>query len=201
MNGSSRMKGKRRRRRKTFSRGGPPAHWTRPPTKEQAFHALFQKETFARVLDWLRRLCVPELDRMDLAQDVFLGAYESFPSYDPARADARRWLNRIAVHHAAHYHARARHRREVLGDGAAFVVADERPDVEERMWNEQVRCWLLERLQALAPEERSVLLAHDIEEIPMAAVAARHGIPVTTAYKRRARGLAALIADMRSCKG
>ncbi|WP_437617243.1 sigma factor-like helix-turn-helix DNA-binding protein [Sorangium sp. So ce834] len=51
--------------------------------------------------------------------------------------------------------------------------------------------WL--RRPALAPEHRTLLLDRHVEEIPMAEIAKRRGLPRSTAYKHHARALAALV--------
>ncbi|MGN6107688.1 MAG: RNA polymerase sigma factor [Kofleriaceae bacterium] len=140
---------------------------------------------------WLERLDVPICDRRDVAQDVFLAAHQSFPTYDPARSRPERWLNKITVHIAAHYRDRAQHRREELVPGESFDVIDETPGADERMASEQDRLQVLGGLQQLDVVLRSVLIAHDIDGIPMATIAEQHGIPLSTAYKWRARALRA----------
>ncbi|XXT19196.1 RNA polymerase sigma factor [Sorangium sp. So ce429] len=155
-------------------------------------YRLFREETVRSVLAWLRRLGIPRSDRLDIAQDILLSAFTSLSRFDPGRAAPERWINRIAVHVAAHYHQRGGHRRELLVEASDLSVADERPGPEELLGNEQqhrlVRSWI----QALAPEHRSLLLERHVEEIPMAEIARRLEIPLSTAYKRHACAVAAL---------
>ncbi|WP_437908905.1 sigma-70 family RNA polymerase sigma factor [Sorangium sp. So ce327] len=166
-----------------------------PLDRQRAFVRLFRGKTYDSVWNWLRRLGVPRRDRRDILQDVFLAGYQSFPSYDPLRARPERWLNRITVHVAAHYRDRAHHRREELSSGhAPRRVADERPNAEEQIDAEQTRSLILSRLRSLQAEEQQILIAHDIEGVPMATVAEQHGIPLSTAYKWRTRALASLRA-------
>ncbi|MGK4006021.1 sigma-70 family RNA polymerase sigma factor [Sorangium sp. So ce1036] len=167
-----------------------------PLDKQRAFVRLFRGKTYASVWNWLRRLGVPRRDRRDILQDVFLAGYQSFPTYDPLRARPERWLNRITVHVAAHYRDRAHHRREELSSGGGPRVADERPNAEEQIGAEQTRSLVLSRLRSLQAEEQMILVEHDIEGIPMAMVAEQHGIPLSTAYKWRARALTSLRALM-----
>ncbi len=170
-----------------------------PATTEDAspeVHAarlLFRDEVFRSVLGWLRRLGIARCDRPDLAQDILLSAYTSLPRYDPCLASPRRWINRIAVHVAAHHHERQRHRREVLLEPLHLALVDERPGAEEQIVGEQRRRIVRSWLQALAPEHRALLLERHIEEIPMAEIARRRGIPLSTAYKRHACAVAALM--------
>lgn len=161
----------------------------RPQDKDTAFRLLFRDETIELVWSWLARLEVPLWDRMDVLQEALFNAFRSFPAYDPMRARPARWLNKITVYTAAHYRDLARHRREVLAEDLEEVM-DERPDASDRIMAEQARAEVFDALQTLEPELRSVLVAHDIDGIPMVEIAEQHGIPVSTAYKRRARALA-----------
>jgi RNA polymerase sigma-70 factor, ECF subfamily len=167
-----------------------------PLDRQRAFTLLFREKTYAAVWNWLRRLGVPRRDRLDIAQDVFLAGYQSFPTYDPLRARPERWLNRITVHVAAHYRERAHHRREEFTSEDEPGIADESPDAEQQMEAEQTRLLIMERLAELQPGERTILVEHDLEEVPMLTVAERYGIPLSTAYKWRARALLALRALM-----
>lgn len=162
-----------------------------PLDRERAFTFLFRQKTFKCVWRWLRRLGVSARDRHDLRQEVFLAAHRSFHAYDPARARPERWLNRITVHVASHYHERAFHRREELTADPARAL-DRSQGPHEQVESDEEHRLLLELLYVLDVNARAVLVAHDIDGIPMVEIAQRIGIPVSTAYKRRARGMAAL---------
>jgi RNA polymerase sigma factor (sigma-70 family) len=140
---------------------------------------------------WLERLGIPVRDRSDVRQDVFLAAHQSWSTYNPLRARPEGWLNQITVHVAAHYRSCARHRREVLISGDVDEVADGTPGASDLMADEQRRLMVLELLHTLDADLRALLIAHDLDEVPMAEVAEQFGIPLSTAYKWRARALAA----------
>jgi RNA polymerase sigma factor (sigma-70 family) len=164
--------------------------------KERAFKLLFRSKTFASVWHWLDRLGVPLRDRRDVAQEVFLAAHQSFHTYDPMRSRPERWLNKITVHIAAHYRDRAQHRREELTAEDFIDLVDERPAPDVLMDVEQDRRKVMDLLDKIDVELRSVLLAHDIDDIPMAEIAVQHGIPLSTTYKWRVRALNALQAAL-----
>ncbi|XXX74811.1 sigma-70 family RNA polymerase sigma factor [Sorangium sp. So ce134] len=169
-----------------------------PNDREGAYWRLFNKKTIVLVRRWLRLLGVPRRDRRDVAQNVMLAAHESFANYDPARGPPDRWLNRIAVHTASHYAERARRRvEEPLPDD--FDAELEEPSAEEHIISECDRLFALSVLRELDGELGAVLVAHDIEGVPMADFASQSGIPLSTAYKRRTRALAAfqLLATQR----
>ncbi len=164
--------------------GGRPPH-----DREGAYWRLFDKKTIVLVRRWLRLLGVPRRDRRDVAQNVMLAAHESFANYDPARGPPDRWLNRIAVHTASHYAERARRRQEEpLPDDFDAVL--EEPSAEEQIISERDRLLALSVLRELDGELSAVLVAHDIEGVPMADFASQSGIPLSTAYKRRTRAIA-----------
>ncbi|HTN86908.1 MAG TPA: sigma-70 family RNA polymerase sigma factor [Sorangium sp.] len=161
-----------------------------PNDREKAFWRIFNKKTIVLVRRWLRLLGVPRRDRRDVAQIVMLAAHESFANYDPARGPPDRWLNRIAVHTASHYAERARRRvEEPLPDD--FDAELEEPSAEEYIISECDRLFALSVLREIDGELGAVLMAHDIEGVPMADFASQSGIPLSTAYKRRTRALTA----------
>jgi RNA polymerase sigma-70 factor, ECF subfamily len=166
-----------------------------PLDRESAFERLFHPRTLTAVGSWLEHLGVPRQDRGDLTQEVFLAACRSFASYEVDRARPERWLNGITVRVAARYHERARRRRdEVTPEDLAVELTDERPGPEERLAAEEERRLALTLLDAADAGPRAVLVAHDLDELPMAEIAARRGLPLSTTYRWRARALEALRA-------
>ncbi|WP_437578867.1 RNA polymerase sigma factor [Sorangium sp. So ce887] len=157
--------------------------------RAHAFHALFQAETIRRVHRWLGKLRVPERDRSDLSQDVFLAAVMSFGNYDPSRGSVARWLNGLAVNLASHYHAKASRRNEAITDPAELCKAGGGATAIELLLAAERRRLLRSVVLELPFEPRSVLFQHDLYEISMRDIAATRGIPVSTVYKWRARAL------------
>jgi len=162
--------------------------------KERAHAYLFRETTVRKVWGWLERLAVSLRDRKDVSQDIFKSAVESWHTYDPKRARPERWLNQITVHVAAHYRDRALHRREELGfewpTDDDTEPEDPAPSVLDRMSTEQRRRLVLEAIMAIENERlRVVLVAHDVDELPMAEIAKGLSVPLSTAYKWRARAL------------
>ncbi|WP_437971100.1 sigma-70 family RNA polymerase sigma factor [Sorangium sp. So ce260] len=166
----------------------------RPPTEDARSAAaalLFRPKVFRDVRRWLERLGVPARDRDDVAGEVWLCAWRSWPTYDPEHARPERWLNRIMLHVCSHYHERASRRREVLLD-EPLDVADPAPDALHLLVAEETRLGVLDAIDRLDLHEREVLVGHDIEEIPIGELVEELEVPMSTAYKRRARALAAL---------
>ncbi|WP_437308982.1 RNA polymerase sigma factor [Sorangium sp. So ce388] len=155
----------------------------------EASDHLFQEETVRRVHRWLGKLGVPERDRSDLSQDVFLAAVMSFGSYDPSRGSVSRWLNGIAVNLASHYHEKASQRYEVITDPAELCKAGGSATALDLLLEAERRRLLRSLIMGLPFELRSVLVQHDVHEIPMRDIAATRAIPLSTVYKRRTRAL------------
>lgn len=145
------------------------------------------------VLLWLARLGVPPRDRGDVAGQVWLQAWRSWRTFDPRRGSAERWLNRIAVHVVSHYHERAQHRWEELMDDLTDVV-DPAPDAATTLAAGGLTIRVREALGEIDPKLGSVLVAHDLEGIPMVRVAQAAKLPLSTLYRHRAKALAALRA-------
>ncbi|WP_437552941.1 sigma-70 family RNA polymerase sigma factor [Sorangium sp. So ce367] len=156
-----------------------------------AAHArLFCPAQVRAVLRWLGRLGIPWCHRTDVAGQVWLNAWESWPRFDPKRGRPERWLNAITVHVASHYHQRMRHRREELVD--LIDVADPAPDVAATMESDSIRTATIDAVNDLEPKLRFVLVAHDLDGIPMAQVAEDAGLPLSSLYKRRTKAIGAL---------
>ncbi|WP_437516456.1 RNA polymerase sigma factor [Sorangium sp. So ce1099] len=164
-----------------------------PPNEDERAAArarLFCPTLIRAVLRWLGRLGVPLRHRGDVAGQVWLTAWESWPSFDPGRGTPERWLNRITVHVASHYHERAQHRREELVD--SIDVLDPAPDAASLMERDLLRTSTIEAVNGLDPDLRSVLVAHDLNGVSMARIAEDAGLPLSTLYKRRTRAIGAL---------
>ena len=144
------------------------------------FRALFDAE-FDFVLATLRQLGVSPRDLEDITHEVFLHVFKHLHEYEPSRP-LRPWLFVFAFRQASAYRRLARHRREVLGEpedlGSVAAGAD------ELLVDCQQRALVEAALREVDLDRRAVLLLHDMQETPMAEVAAMLEIPVQTAYSR-----------------
>jgi RNA polymerase sigma factor (sigma-70 family) len=149
-----------------------------------------ERELFERLYthDWsfvrrtVERYGVPARDADDVTQEVFTVALRRIADCDAARS-ARPWLFVIAVQFAANYRKLARHRVEPL-TGEASEPASAADDVETALMADEERALVRELIGRLRPKLRAVLVMHDIEERPMAEIAAELDIPLKTAYAR-----------------
>ncbi|WP_437520071.1 sigma-70 family RNA polymerase sigma factor [Sorangium sp. So ce726] len=156
-----------------------------------AAHArLFCPALVRAVLGWLRRLGIPRCHRTDVAGQVWLNAWQSWPRFDPKRGRPERWLNAITVHVASHYHERMRRRREELV--ALIDVADPAPDAAATMESDSIRAGAIDAVNELEPKLRFVLVAHDLNGVSMAHIAEEVGLPLSVIYKRRTQAIRAL---------
>jgi RNA polymerase sigma-70 factor, ECF subfamily len=140
-------------------------------------------DAFQRELDYvyrtLRRLGTSPSEVDDLAQEVFLALRRSWSEYDPGRP-LRPYLFGIAFRLAS-AHERKR-RREV-----AFGVCDwgdAGPGPDDTLQTKQARALVLAALERIPLPRRAVLVMHDIDDVPVADVAAVLAIPLFTAYSR-----------------
>lgn len=137
-------------------------------------------------------------DLEDVAQEVFLVVLRKLPTYEE-RGTLRGWLYRICLRAASTYRRRARVRREVLvhevpePPPAALVGAE----IERFHAFEQ----LMALLATLDEEKRAVFALHEIEQIPMAEVAALVGCPTATAYSRLAAAKRQLVKRLAARAG
>jgi RNA polymerase sigma-70 factor (ECF subfamily) len=129
----------------------------------------------------LRRLGVASADADDAVHDVFVAVYRQRSTYDPSRS-LRAWLFGFAHRVAANQRRTVRRRRE--SPEIDTDVASSLPLQDEIVQARDKQRDLLALLQAIPLERRAVLIAHDIDEEPMADVASALGIPTNTAYSR-----------------
>ncbi len=165
-----------------------------PLTKEHAAKLLFGRtKMFAVVWRWLARMSIPLHERDDLRQDTFANAWSSWHRYDPAKGRPEPWLNAIAFHIACRYHAAEWRKREELTPSPIDPrTPDASPDAVALLASEEDRLGVLDLLQQIDDVGlRTVLIAHDIDGIPMTEIAEQLGIPESTAYKWRVRALQA----------
>jgi RNA polymerase sigma-70 factor (ECF subfamily) len=146
-----------------------------------AFRALFDAE-FRYVWNTLRYLGVRPADVQDVGQEVFLTVHKKLSAGEIPRS-TRSWLFALCYHAASNYRQLARHRREAPTDEAPDA-ADSAKDIEAHLAKHQESARVAAVLDALDLDRRTVLVSHDMDEIPMPEIAEALGIPLNTAYSR-----------------
>lgn len=164
---------------------------------DAAFTALYERE-FAYVWHSLRRLGVAARDLPDVTHDVFVTVYRRMHTYDPARP-VRPWLFGVAFRVASDHRGLARNAREQVTERVA-----ERPDdarsAEDQLSDAEERALVREALDDLDLDRRAVLVAHDIDEQPVAEMARALDLPHPTLYSRLRSARELFVAALRRAR-
>ncbi len=144
----------------------------------QSFRLLYRRHQ-QRVRQILYQLCdPPTLD--DLVQDVFLRAWRGLPKFRQS-SQFSTWLYRIAWNVATdRRQTLARDRSRLQTIAHSIDTQHDDPDLIQLHYQDLVR----KGLSALSEEHRSVLVLHDLEELPQKDVAEILEIPVGTVKSR-----------------
>jgi RNA polymerase sigma-70 factor (ECF subfamily) len=143
------------------------------------FTALFRAE-YGYVWGSLRRFGVNERDAEDVAHEVFMRVYDKLDVLDRSRP-ARPWLFSFVYRAACDYRKLAQHRVEVMEERDAASDARSAEQMLERVDDARLVSAALECLEF---ERRTVLIAFEMDEVPMKTIAEATGVPLFTAYSR-----------------
>jgi RNA polymerase sigma-70 factor (ECF subfamily) len=124
----------------------------------------------------------------DVIQEVYLQAWRSFENFEPG-TNCRAWLYKILFHCVSH-HRRKWFRFPLLKEKEEFLEANlVQPDsVSEHVTDSEI----LNALDEIPAEFRSVVLLADVEEFAYKEVAGILSIPIGTVMSRLSRGRALL---------
>lgn len=129
----------------------------------------------------LRRLGVSPRDAADVAQETFLRVHRELHKFERERP-LRPWLFAFAFHSARDYRRLARHRIEVMAELEDDADGGPLPDANLAQREQQA---LVEAALLRIPvERRAVLVAYELEELPMQEITAALSIPLHTGYSR-----------------
>lgn len=117
-------------------------------------------------------------DAEDVLQEALLGAYRSLPSF-AGRSSIRTWLGQILVRQAALI--RRQRRGHVSLENAQLTPA---PPSASDPGSSVIREDLLQKLQQLSPEHRSVLVLREFEQLSYEEIAATLQVPRGTVESR-----------------
>jgi RNA polymerase sigma-70 factor (ECF subfamily) len=138
---------------------------------------------------------VPDRDRDDVTNDLFVRVFQRFDMLDRSRSP-KPWLFAFAVRVAADYRKLARHRVEKLVD-QEHDVASGALHADDALVQEERRRLVLDALETLDLEKRAVVILHDLDETPIPEVARALGVAEGTAYSRLRAGRAELTSALR----
>jgi RNA polymerase sigma-70 factor (ECF subfamily) len=140
------------------------------------------------VYSYLIRCGVPESDRDDLFQDVFIKIHAAAGRYDAARP-LHPWLFTIVANTVRTYHRKNRVRDLVFTAPAESEPRSMQADSEKLAAARQTAAWLEREIEKLPLAQQEVLILTCIENLPQREVAEILGLPVNTVktHLRRAR--------------
>jgi RNA polymerase sigma-70 factor (ECF subfamily) len=140
----------------------------------------------------LRKLGASQADAEDLCQEVLLAMWLRRSTYDPQRP-LRPWIMGIA------YRTRLHHLRRGGRELPYALVdrADDAPLPDERLDAEGARSLVLAGLARLPERQRTVVVLHDLEEVPMRDIADLLAAPLFTVYTRLRTGRLAFAREIR----
>jgi RNA polymerase sigma factor (sigma-70 family) len=176
-----------------FSRTSTPRAPSRAAVRPANLTELYA-EHFAGVLGSIRFFGVPERDAQDVAQDVFVRVQASLPAYDPARSVGP-WLKTIAYRTAQDYLRSAHSRRMRLAPTEEDMeITDTAPSPERRTLLAEMQRVLIEVLQEISEDQRTVYLMNVKDEISVSEIAELLGWPENTVRSRLHRAHQAIDA-------
>ncbi|WP_437646257.1 sigma-70 family RNA polymerase sigma factor [Sorangium sp. So ce362] len=138
-----------------------------------------------------RRFGVPARDAEDVAQDALLRGLDADRRME-AGGDPAPYRVTIAANQARNHVRNARRRGEVLTPCDGPELHDERATPEELLLWRQREALVRELIEGVDPKYREVLIKHDLEEIPLAQIAAELGLhpdAVKTQHRRALKQL------------
>jgi RNA polymerase sigma-70 factor (ECF subfamily) len=149
----------------------------------QAYERLYRRHV-ARIHSLVRRMVGGEADADEVAQDIFVRAWDRLGTYRGEAAFST-WLHRLAVNVVLNWRKSAARARYRFDDEASIdIVGARRDSVAERMDLE-------EAIAMLPPGARQVFVLHDVEGFRHEEIAGLMGVTegTTKAQLHRARML------------
>ncbi len=173
---------------------------TPDPATEQALVERCRRqdgEAFAKVVDayqnrvygFVRRMVPNAEEAADVAQDVFIRAYQSFGRFD-GRSSLRTWLFRIAYNLCVDRARKLKRSVEESSldwageDDAAWEVPDDRWDPQKLVMDDEMQRIVEESLACMSDKLKTVLLLHDKEDFAYEEIAQTLSLPIGTVKSR-----------------
>ncbi len=175
-------------------------------------------EAFAGIVNAYQRLVASDLSRrlppqdvQEVAQDTFVRAFRSLPSYR-GESPLRVWILHIARHAAMDFWRKHYRRRDKpftdLDESALFDVEITQQELlaqrqKDQDAQETAREWLESALRRLSPDDRAIITLVELEDVSMVDAARRLGCGLSAvkvrAFRARHR-LKAILKDLRQEK-
>jgi len=163
-----------------------------------AFTVLVQRHQHA-LHRYLSRMTGTPDEAMELAQEVFVRAWQALPQWQPD-APFRAWLFRIASNAALDL-LRRRRTVEFVPIDDQLEPADPGADPERQVVAKQEVRLLEAALKRLTPEHRQILLLREVEDMAYEEIGRVLSLSAGTVKSRLARARMALIEETRRNEG
>lgn len=141
----------------------------------------------------LRHHGIAERDLPDAAQETFIVVHRRMAEHETHRSAVRTWIFGIA-RNIARNHVRLHRVQHEVPTSELPDNVDVAPLPDAMLDSARARAALERVMPRIEEAQRTVLLLHDLEEIPMRDIADAEGIPLATAYSRLRLGRAKLNA-------
>jgi RNA polymerase sigma-70 factor (ECF subfamily) len=161
-----------------------------------AAHGNGDREAFPKLVQQYRRPVygylfhcgVPEPDRDDLFQEIFVRVHQRARTYDPSRP-LHPWLFTVVANAVRTYFRGQKRRLFMFAGPPPEDARDWSPDGEALASARETTDWLERAIQALPLSQREVLVLATLESLPLYVIASILGLPVNTVKTqlRRAR--------------
>jgi len=159
-----------------------------------AFGTLVERHE-RRMYNLALRMTGREEDARDATQDAFLTALRKLSSFR-GEAAFTTWMHRVTVN-ACYDLLRKRQRAPLLDRGSdERELAPEPPPARDHAESSDLSIDVQRALLQVPPDFRTVMILHDVQDLPYEQVAAIVGVPVGTVKSRLHRGRVALARAM-----
>ena len=163
------------------------------PHEEARFNELLD-ETYKKVYNMAYRLSGSRSDAEDLTQEAFYRAYRSFRDFEGDRP-FENWIFRIVTRLFLDLLRNRRRRVKAVSydaplqrdggeDNLYFETADAKPNAEQAMMAASLSEEMQVALESLTPEQRTLIILADVENVPYKDIAEMLGKPVGTIRSR-----------------
>jgi RNA polymerase sigma-70 factor (ECF subfamily) len=143
----------------------------------------------SRIIGFVSRMVPTEEDALDVAQEVFIRAYQHLDRFD-SRSSLRTWLFKIA-HNLCIDRARRAKRTPVqlsvsagLQGEADWELLDQTEGPEDLVINQELRDIVEEAIASMSDKHREVLLLHEEQEMAYEEISQAIKVPVGTVKSR-----------------
>ncbi len=121
-------------------------------------------------------------DVEDLAQEVFMAAFKNLGSFDARRAKFSTWLLTIAHNRCCNHLKRRSQRSSDMNEVMSGLPSPDKATANRETWDR-----LDEALNNMSIEQRTAFILAEIQQIPVAEIAAMEGLPLGTVKSRISR--------------